>query len=104
METYQAPSPGQVNVAVDPNSKRLQLLQPFAAWNGKDIEVGLGATGDCWLLCVTLKWGVYLDYVVMQKYAWHQCHAFCCARLAKCLVLCMLRSELKHIHDQLENG
>ncbi len=41
METYQAPSPGQVNVAVDPNSKRLQLLEPFAAWDGKDIEVTL---------------------------------------------------------------
>ena len=42
VETYQAPSPGQVNVAVDPSSKRLQLLQPFAAWDGKDIEVGAG--------------------------------------------------------------
>ena len=41
VETYQAPSPGQVNVAVDPNSKRLQLLEPFAAWDGKDIEVPL---------------------------------------------------------------
>lgn len=46
VETYQAPSPGQVNVAVDPNSKRLQLLQPFAAWDGKDIEVGLGSFAD----------------------------------------------------------
>ena len=54
VETYQAPSPGQVNVAVDPNSKRLQLLQPFAAWDGKDIEVGLGPTAFQWLLCILL--------------------------------------------------
>ncbi|KAK9837289.1 hypothetical protein WJX81_003731 [Elliptochloris bilobata] len=50
VETYQAPSPGQVNVAVDPNSKRLQLLQPFSAWDGKDIEdalVLIKAKGKC---------------------------------------------------------
>ena len=55
VETYQAPSPGQVNVAVDPNSKRLQLLQPFAAWNGKDIEVGLGTIGALGSLLVALS-------------------------------------------------
>ena len=55
VETYQAPSPGQVNVAVDPNSKRLQLLQPFAAWDGKDIEVGLGPVAFYWVLCVILS-------------------------------------------------
>ena len=38
-ETYQAPAPGQVDVNVDPNSSRLQLLEPFKAWDGKDIEV-----------------------------------------------------------------
>ncbi len=26
-------------MAVDPASKRLQLLEPFDAWNGKDLEV-----------------------------------------------------------------
>ena len=28
-----------MNVVVDPASKRLQLLQPFDAWDGKDLEV-----------------------------------------------------------------
>eukprot|EP00455_Lapot_gusevi_P004156 TRINITY_DN1171_c0_g1_i3.p1 TRINITY_DN1171_c0_g1~~TRINITY_DN1171_c0_g1_i3.p1 ORF type:complete len:776 (+),score=355.38 TRINITY_DN1171_c0_g1_i3:82-2409(+) len=38
--TYQAPAADgrNVNVAVDPNSNRLQLLAPFAKWNGQDIE------------------------------------------------------------------
>ena len=39
-ETYQAPAVGEVNVVVDPQSSRLQLLEPFNAWDGKDIEVG----------------------------------------------------------------
>jgi aconitate hydratase len=39
VETYQAPAPGQVEVKVDPSSSRLQLLEPFNAWDGKDIEV-----------------------------------------------------------------
>ena len=37
-ETYQAPSGGDVEVKVDPNSNRLQLLEPFKPWDGKDIE------------------------------------------------------------------
>ncbi|KDD76061.1 aconitate hydratase [Helicosporidium sp. ATCC 50920] len=36
-ETYQAPAGGAVNVAVDPASSRLQLLQPFKAWDGRDL-------------------------------------------------------------------
>lgn len=39
-----------VEVKVDPQSDRLQLLQPFAAWEGKDIEdvvVLLKAKGKC---------------------------------------------------------
>ncbi len=40
-DTYQAPKPGAVDVVVDPNSNRLQLLTPFDAWNGKDLEVCL---------------------------------------------------------------
>lgn len=39
METYQAPAPGQVEVKVDPQSSRLQILEPFKAWDGKDIQV-----------------------------------------------------------------
>lgn len=38
-DTYQAP-PGDgsaVRVDVDPKSQRLQLLEPFDAWNGKDL-------------------------------------------------------------------
>lgn len=40
VDTYQAPPAdrSQVNVQVDPNSNRLQLLEPFAKWNNKDIE------------------------------------------------------------------
>ena len=33
------PAPGEVDLQVDPNSSRLQLLEPFKAWDGKDIEV-----------------------------------------------------------------
>jgi aconitate hydratase len=38
--TYQAPpsDKGSVNVKVDPESKRLQLLTPFKKWDGKDYE------------------------------------------------------------------
>ena len=40
VDTYQAPDPeGDINVAVDPNSKRLQILEPFKPWDGKDLEV-----------------------------------------------------------------
>ena len=42
MDTYQAPDPeGDFDVAVDPDSKRLQLLEPFKPWDGKDLEVPL---------------------------------------------------------------
>ncbi|KAK2717097.1 aconitate hydratase, mitochondrial-like isoform X2 [Artemia franciscana] len=39
-DTYQAPPKdgSAVDVDVDPNSKRLQLLKPFDAWNGKDLD------------------------------------------------------------------
>ncbi|CAI2176410.1 19480_t:CDS:2 [Funneliformis geosporum] len=38
--TYQGPPKDRLNVqvVVDPKSKRLQLLQPFSKWNGKDAE------------------------------------------------------------------
>ena len=83
VETYQAPSPGQVNVAVDPNSKRLQLLQPFAAWDGKDIEVGLGSIVFHWLLCILIKLAVgdVLPYLSSRgRLHGNLCHAVCCAR------------------------
>jgi aconitate hydratase len=49
---YQAPlaDGSGVEVAVDPNSKRLQLLEPFAGWNGKDIDgmkLLIKAKGKC---------------------------------------------------------
>ncbi|KAJ3089256.1 Aconitate hydratase mitochondrial [Quaeritorhiza haematococci] len=50
--TYQPP-PGDrssVQVAVDPASNRLQLLSPFAAWNGKDpkeIHILIKVKGKC---------------------------------------------------------
>lgn len=39
-DTYQAPpSDGSsISVNVDPNSKRLQLLEPFNVWDKKDLE------------------------------------------------------------------
>ncbi len=41
METYQAPAGSKVVVKVDPSSTRLQLLAPFPAWDGKDVEDAL---------------------------------------------------------------
>jgi len=40
LDTYDAPpSEGsKVNVDVDPKSQRLQLLEPFDKWDGKDLE------------------------------------------------------------------
>lgn len=38
-ETYQAPGdPSKVKVDVDVKSQRLQLLEPFKKWDGKDLE------------------------------------------------------------------
>ena len=39
-----------VNVIVDPKSQRLQILEPFAAWDGKDVteaEVLIKVSGKC---------------------------------------------------------
>jgi aconitate hydratase len=50
METYQAPAGAKIEVKVDPNSQRLQLLTPFKAWDGKDVEdalVLIKAKGKC---------------------------------------------------------
>ena len=49
VETYQAPG-GQSEVVVSPESQRLQLLTPFAPWDGKDIDEALiliKAKGKC---------------------------------------------------------
>lgn len=37
-EGYQAPQGSQAQVKVDPKSERLQLLEPFKAWDGKDMN------------------------------------------------------------------
>lgn len=38
-DTYQFPGdPSKVRVDVDPKSARLQLLEPFQSWDGKDLE------------------------------------------------------------------
>ncbi|VDO82147.1 unnamed protein product [Haemonchus placei] len=37
VDTYQAPT-GSGEVAVDPKSERLQILEPFDKWDGKDLE------------------------------------------------------------------
>lgn len=49
---YQAPATdgSGIQVAVDPNSQRLQLLEPFAAWEGTDIKslkLLIKAKGKC---------------------------------------------------------
>ena len=43
VDTYQAPASGSqnVDVAVSPDSSRLQLLEPFKAWDGNDLTVRL---------------------------------------------------------------
>ena len=49
-ETYQAPNPeGQIDVAVSPDSKRLQILEPFKPIGGKieDAMVLIKAKGKC---------------------------------------------------------
>ncbi|KAG1677225.1 hypothetical protein FOA52_013423 [Chlamydomonas sp. UWO 241] len=54
MDTYQAPVPtaegAKVSIKVDPKSNRLQLLEPFAKWNGEDIKdaaILIKAKGKC---------------------------------------------------------
>ena len=52
MDTYQAPAEdgSAFKVNVDPSSERLQLLDPFQKWDGKDIEdaaVLIKARGKC---------------------------------------------------------
>ncbi len=46
---YQAPAAdgSTVQVVVAPDSKRLQLLDPFAPWDGKNIEGDAGADQGC---------------------------------------------------------
>ena len=40
LDTYVAPSddPDSVRIEINPNSSRLQLLEPFSKWDGKDFE------------------------------------------------------------------
>eukprot|EP01111_Echinosteliopsis_oligospora_P007939 TRINITY_DN232_c0_g1_i1.p1 TRINITY_DN232_c0_g1~~TRINITY_DN232_c0_g1_i1.p1 ORF type:complete len:779 (+),score=262.06 TRINITY_DN232_c0_g1_i1:42-2378(+) len=49
--TYQAPAKGgNVSVVVDPKSQRLQLLEPFQKWDGKDLKdmpILIKAQGKC---------------------------------------------------------
>lgn len=47
---YLAPGGGKTEVKVDPHSQRLQLLQPFPAWDGKDfldMPLLIKAQGKC---------------------------------------------------------
>jgi len=49
---FQAPAEdgSRITIAIDPNSKRLQKLEPFAPWNGKDIcnaRILIKAKGKC---------------------------------------------------------
>lgn len=47
---YRAPEGGKTEVKIDPQSQRLQLLQPFPAWDGKDfldMPLLIKAQGKC---------------------------------------------------------
>ena len=51
-DIYIRPSenPDDVQVLIDPNSERLQKLEPFSAWNGQDLDglrVMIKAKGKC---------------------------------------------------------
>lgn len=51
-DTYKAPPPdgGSIKVAVDPKSERLQILEPFEKWDGKDyidLVVLIKVKGKC---------------------------------------------------------
>lgn len=49
-EAYQAPAGSNTAVKVAPTSERLQLLEPFAAWDGKDMKdmtILFKAAGKC---------------------------------------------------------
>ena len=37
IDGYQSPSGSDVDITIDPESQRLQLLKPFAPWDGKDL-------------------------------------------------------------------
>jgi aconitate hydratase len=50
LDGYQKPEGATAQIAVNPNSDRLQLLKPFAKWNGQDFEGHLllaKAKGKC---------------------------------------------------------
>ena len=52
VDVYLSPSenPDSVQVMIDPNSERLQKLEPFGAWNGEDLKnlhVMIKAKGKC---------------------------------------------------------
>jgi aconitate hydratase len=58
LDVYQAPStdPSSVNVVFDPKSERLQPLQPFDPWDGKDfveVPILIKIRGKC-LFCFVL--------------------------------------------------
>ena len=67
---YQAPAAdgSEINVAVNPESDRLQLLDPFAEWDGKNIEnarVLIKAKGKCTTDHISMagKWLTYRGHL-----------------------------------------
>lgn len=64
VDTYVPPSSGHVEVKVDPKSDRLQLLEPFSAWDGKDLQelpILIKARGKCTTDHISMA-GVWLKY------------------------------------------
>jgi aconitate hydratase len=69
-DTFIAPPTdgSKITVAVDPNSSRLQLLEPFAPWDGKDyleLPVLMKAKGKCTTdhISAAGKWLVYRGHL-----------------------------------------
>lgn len=67
-EGYQKPVGAAAQVAISPTSERLQLLKPFAVWNGKDFEeqfVLAKAKGKCTTdhICPGGKWLNYRGHL-----------------------------------------
>lgn len=70
VDTFQPPPQDRaaVQVAVDPNSNRLQLLQPFEPWNGKtpeDLPILIKVKGKC-SECIPYLRGLHSHVVTMH--------------------------------------
>lgn len=79
-DTYQAPPAdgSSVNVVVNPTSNRLQLLEPFKVWDGKDLEnlTILIKVCSCSLIMYTLIHILITVEIVITNYEVLKCIFF----------------------------